>query len=152
MREIRLNDNLQKVVILGKEYVIDINDFESINALTKFKNKYNTAIENDDLLDDCREVIDIVLGKGTYGILFKEKKTMKAYLLVNELANIYLELFNKEEREKQETKAQEEIEKLANLMHGFKDFADTMKYAGNRYGVQQGYVPRRISKKHKNRR
>lgn len=152
MREIKLDDTFQEVSILGKKYIIDINDYDSINCLTRFKNKHITVSDNDELLDDCKEVIDTILGKGVYDDLFKKQKTMKAYLLVNELANIYLELFNKEEREKQETKAQEEIEKLASLMRGFKDFADTMKYAGNRYGVQQGYVPRRASKKYQNRK
>ena len=152
MIEIKLEDTLQDVVIFGKTYTIDINDYESINALTKFKNKYDTAIENDELLEDCEDVIDTILGKGEYQRLFKGKKTMKAYLLVNEIANIYLELFNKEAREKQEAKAEEEIQKLANLMRGFNDFTNTMKYAGNRYGAPQRYVPRKTSKKHKNRR
>lgn len=152
MREIKLNDTFQEVSILDKKYIIDINDYDSINCLTRFKNKHITVGDNDDLLNDCKEVIDTILGKGVYEDLFKGQKTMKAYLLVNELANIYLELFNKEERERQETKSREEMEKLASLMQGFKNFADTMKYAGNRYGAPQRYVPGRTSKKHKNRR
>lgn len=151
MREIKLEDTLQEIVVLGKKYTLDINDFESINAITHFKNKYSTATENDELLEDCEEVIDIVLGEGTYDQLFKDKKTMKAYLLVNELANIYLELFNKEERDKQEAKTKEEIEKLASLIQGFNTFTNTVKYAENKYGMKK-HVSRKSSKKYRNKK
>lgn len=150
-REISLKDTFQVVVIENKSYTIDINDFDSIGVLTRFKEKYDGPVPNDEMLVDCQEVIDTILGKGTYQDIFGQIKTMKAYLLVNELANIYLDLFMKEEREAQEAKQKEEMKKFIEIMSGFDKFAQTMKYAENKYGMKQ-YVSGKPPKKHKNRK
>lgn len=151
MREIKLNDTLQEVSICGQKYTIDINDFDSIGVLTEFKEKYVSPSATDEMLVDCGHVIDTILGEGTYQKLFGTKKTMKAYLLVNELSNIYLDLFMKEERDAQEDKAKKEIERLAELINGFDKFTNTMKYAENKYGMRK-HVSGKPSKKYKNRR
>ena len=151
MREIRLNDTFQEVSVCGNTYMLDINDFNAIDLLTRFKEKYSVPEANEELLDDCRIVIDGILGEGTYAKLFSDKKTMKAYLLVNELAKIYLDLFMKEEREEKEAKAKEEIEKILNVADSLEKFSRTMKYAENKYGMKQ-HVSGKPSKKYKNRR
>lgn len=151
MKEIKLDDMLQEIIICKNSYVLDINDFDSINILTKFKEKHVTPAADDELLGDCKLVIDTVLGNGEYDKLFGNKKTMKAYLLVDELANIYLDLFMKDKRKIQEDKAKEEIEKLSKLLSGFDKFINTMKYAENKYGMRQN-VSGKSSKKYKNRR
>lgn len=154
MREIRLEDTLQEVCICGEKFVLDINDFDSVNVLTEFKEKHASVDAlniSDELLNDCKDVIDTILGKDVYNKLFNEKKTMKAYLLVNELANIYLDLFMKEEREVKETKAKKEIEQILNVASSLNEFSKTMKYAENKYGVKQ-HVSGKSSKKYKNRR
>lgn len=136
-RNITLKDTFQVIVIEGKNYTVDINDFDSVDVLTRFKEKYDGPTPTDEMLDDCKKVIDTILGNGTYQSIFGQTKTMKAYLLVNELANIYLELFMKEEREAQEAKQKEEIEKFIQLMNGFNNFTQTLKYAENKYGMKQ---------------
>ncbi len=151
MREIKLNDRFQEVSICGNNYIIDINDFASVNVLTRFKEEYVSPKADDKMLDDCKHVIDTILGEGTYQKLFNGKKTMKAYLLVNELANIYLDLFMKEEREQQEAKTKEEIEQISQFLNNFDKFSKTLQYAGNKYGMRQ-HVSGNTSKKYKNRR
>lgn len=151
MREIKLNDTFQEVLINGNQYILDINDYESINVLTRFKEKYVSPRADDEMLEDCKNVIDTILGEGTYYNLFSDKKTMKSYLLVNELSNIYLDLFMKEEREAQEAKTKEEIEQISNFLNSFEKFSKTLQYAGNKYGMRQ-HVSGKPSKKYNNRR
>lgn len=151
MKEIRLNDTYQDVEICGNKYQLDINSFDAIDVLSRFKEKYINPEATTGMLDDCKNVIDTILGDGTYKKLFGEEKTMKAYLLVNELANIYLDLFMKEEREKKEAEFLKEAKKVNDLFSGFNQFAKTMQYAENKYGMKQ-HVSRKTSKKYKNRR
>lgn len=154
MIEIKLNDTLQEVSICGQKYTIDINDFDCVKALTAFKEKHvsvDALSITDGLLNDCQEVINTILGKEVYDKLFNGEKTMKAYLLVNELAKIYLDLFMKEEREKKEAKTKKEIEQISKFLNSFEQFSKTMKYAENKYGMKQ-YVSGKPSKKYKNRR
>nr|DAG86840.1 MAG TPA: hypothetical protein [Caudoviricetes sp.] len=154
MREIKLNDTLQEVSICGQKYTIDINDFDCVNALTAFKEKHisvDALSISDELMEDCEHVINTVLGTGVYDKLFSGKKTMKAYLLVNELAKIYLDLFMKEEREEREAKVKEEMEQILNVANSLDKFQKTMKYAENKYGTKQ-HVSGKPSKKYKNRR
>ncbi len=151
MKEIKLNDTFQEISILGNEYVLDINDFDSINILSWFKERHVFPSTSDDILEDCKTVIDTILGEGTYDRLFAGKKTMKAYLLVNEIANIYLDLFMKEERELQEAKTKEEFEQVSKFLDSFDKFSKTLQYANNKYGMRK-HVSGKTSKKFKDRR
>ena len=101
--QLNLGGNIKKLVIDGILFSMDMDDVEVYKALENFKEHYtlNDVSEEecsiDDILDKCKETIDIILGEGTSDRLFN-KKTMKMYLLVNELANVFLENFMKEER------------------------------------------------------
>lgn len=151
MKEIQLKDVRQEIIICGNKYMLDINSFDAIDVLTRFKEKYANPEATLEMLDDCKNVIDTILGDGTYKKLFGEEKTMKAYLLVNELANIYLDLFMKEEREKQETEFLEEAKKVQGILKEFNQFTKVMQYAENKYGMKK-HVSGKSSKKFKNRR
>lgn len=150
MENIVLRDGIKKLVIEDKEYKVDVNDFDSIEKLTDFKDKYEHPRYDQELLDDCKDVIDTILGKGTYDDLFP-KRTMKAYLLVNELANIYIENFAKEEREKQVNQAKEMLADASQLVNTMDKFKNTLDYLQNGYGMRN-YVSKKSSKKHKHKR
>lgn len=146
--DIKLDDNIIDVKIGTHNFKVDINSYEAVECLTKFKEEYNFISQASlEMLESCKKVIDTVLGKGTHDKLFGDKKTMKSYLLVHELANIYLDNFMKEERlksEKESKQVTEIIEKLGN-------FTKTMQYADDKYGMKK-HVSRNTSKRHNDRR
>ena len=150
--DIKLDDVLIDVKIGEYTFKVDINSFEAIECMTRFKEKYVFIPKADlEMLSDCKVVIDTILGEGTHDKLFGSQKTMKTYLLVNELANIYLDNFMKEERERQEFETEEEMRKVNSMLDKFNNFTKTMQYAGNKYGMKN-HVSRNTSNKHKNRR
>ena len=133
-----LSKNVKTIVIDGIRFEMDLDDPDVFKALLEFKENHNdhpANIETDDdgLLDDCADVIDTVLGEGTCSKLFKGPD-MKMYLLVNELAKIYLDNFMKEEREAAEARNKEEMERLKEIINSMTKIADMAKYADNKYG------------------
>ena len=104
-----LGRNIKTLVIGGIKFDLDIDDPEVFKALLEFKEEHvehYAAVETDvdGLLEDCHHVIETCLGEGACDKLFR-KKDMKMYLLVNELAKIYLDNFMKEEREEAEIRS-----------------------------------------------
>lgn len=150
-----INSNIKKIVIDGIVFTMNLDDVETYKALAGFKEKvgFIAEVDNvDDVLEKCEKTIDIALGKGSCERLFNNEKNMKMYLLVNELANVFLENFMKEEREKEEAKTKKELENLNHLFDSMNNLAKTMTYADNRYGNRgmNTYVRnKKPSKKHK---
>lgn len=155
--QIGLVNNIKTLVIDGIRFEMDLDSVDTYKSLTEFKEQfgYIAGTENvDDVLEKCEEVINTVLGDTACARLFK-KKSMKMYLLVNELANIFLENFMKEARENEEARTQKELENLNQLFDGMNNLAKTLAYADNLYGNRgmNGYVRhRKPSKKHKNKK
>lgn len=153
---LNLKSNVKTIVIDGIRFTMDLDDPEVYKALLEFKEEHQSHPANmeddvDGLLEDCATTIDIVLGEGTCDKLFK-KYDMKMYLLVNELANIYLENFMKDEREKAEAKTKKELEGIKEIINGMSEFAKMANYANEKYKKQgmRNYVRNKRSSK-KNR-
>lgn len=155
--QIGLANNIRTLVIDSIRFEMDLDSVETYKALTCFKEQcgYISEVENvDDVLEKCEEVINIVLGKETCSRLFKER-SMKMYLLVNELANIFQENFMKEEREKEEERTRKELENLNQLFDSMNNLTKTIAYADNKYGNRgMNYYARsrKPSKKHKSKK
>ena len=150
-----LKRNVKTLIIDGVKFTMDLDDPEVYKALMEFKEIYNhsASIEDDvdALLEDCRDVIDTVLGDGTCDRMFTQMD-MKMYLLVNELARVYMENFMKEEREQAEAKAKKELEGIKEIINGMSEFAKMANYANEKYRKQgmRNYVRNKRSSK-KNR-
>lgn len=155
--QIGLESNIKTLVIDGIRFEMNLDSVDTYKALSEFKEQfgYIAGAENvDDVLEKCEKVINTVLGDTACDRLFNEK-SMKMYLLVNELANIFLENFMKEEREKEEERTKKELENLNQLFDGMNNLAKTLAYADNRYGNRgmNSYVRNgKPSKKHKNKK
>ena len=153
-----LGRNIKTLVIGGIKFELDIDDPEVFKALLEFKEEHTehyAAVETDvdGLLEDCHHVIETCLGEGACDKLFR-KKDMKMYLLVNELAKIYLDNFMKEEREEAEIRSKKELENIKEIISGMTQFTQMMNYANNKYGKQgmKNYVrSKKPSKKNKHR-
>lgn len=156
-----LNKNVKTIIIDGIRLEMDLDDPGVFKALLEFKEGHNDHPANietdvDGLLEDCANVIDTVLGEGTCSKLFKGPD-MKMYLLVNELAKIYLDNFMKEEREAAEARNKKEMENLKEIINSMTKIADMAKYADNKYGNKnrgmRNYVRnKKSSQKHKNKK
>lgn len=153
-----LNKNIKTLVIDGMKFTMDLDDPEVYKALMEFKEVHDhpASIENDvdALLEDCKYVIDTVLGDGTCDKLFTQMD-MKMYLLVNELARVYMENFMKEEREKAQEKNKKDLENVREIIKGVTEFTQLMKYAENKYkgqGMRKYVRNKRPSKKHKGKK
>lgn len=150
-----LKRNVKTLIIDGVKFTMDLDDPEVYKALMEFKEVHNhpASIEDDidALLEDCRDVIDTVLGDGTCDRMFTQMD-MKMYLLVNELARVYMENFLKEEREQAEAKAKKELEGIKEIINGMSEFAKMANYANGKYRKQgmRNYVRNKRSSK-KNR-
>lgn len=150
-----LKRNVKTLIIDGVKFTMDLDDPEVYKALMEFKEVHNhpASIEDDvdALLEDCRDVIDTVLGDGTCDRMFTQMD-MKMYLLVNELARVYMENFMKEEREQAEAKAKKELEGIKEIINGMSEFAKMANYANEKYRKQgmRNYVRNKRSSK-KNR-
>ena len=150
-----LKRNVKTLIIDGVKFTMDLDDPEVYKALMEFKEVHNhpASIEDDvdALLEDCRDVIDTVLGDGTCDRMFTQMD-MKMYLLVNELARVYMENFMKEEREQAEAKAKKELEGIKEIINGMSEFAKMANYANGKYRKQgmRNYVRNKRSSK-KNR-
>lgn len=150
-----LKRNVKTLIIDGVKFTMDLDDPEVYKALMEFKEIHNhpASIEDDvdALLEDCRDVIDTVLGDGTCDRMFAQMD-MKMYLLVNELARVYMENFMKEEREQAEAKAKKELEGIKEIINGMSEFAKMANYANEKYRKQgmRNYVRNKRSSK-KNR-
>lgn len=150
-----LKRNVKTLIIDGVKFTMDLDDPEVYKALMEFKEIHNhpASIEDDvdALLEDCRDVIDTVLGDGTCDRMFTQMD-MKMYLLVNELARVYMENFMKEEREQAEAKAKKELEGIKEIINGMSEFAKMANYANGKYRKQgmRNYVRNKRSSK-KNR-
>lgn len=150
-----LKRNVKTLIIDGVKFTMDLDDPEVYKALMEFKEVHNhpASIEDDvdALLEDCRDVIDTVLGDGTCDRMFTQMD-MKMYLLVNELARVYMENFLKEEREQAEAKAKKELEGIKEIINGMSEFAKMANYANGKYRKQgmRNYVRNKLSSK-KNR-
>lgn len=153
-----LGRNIKTLVIGGIKFDLDIDDPEVFKALLEFKEEHvehYAAVETDvdGLLEDCHNVIETCLGEGACDKLFR-KKDMKMYLLVNELAKIYLDNFMKEEREEAEIRSKKELENIKEIINGMTQFTQMMNYANNKYRKQgmKNYVRnKKSSKKNKHR-
>lgn len=153
-----LKSNIKTIVIDGIRFEMNLDDPTVYKALFEFKenHEYNPLnVENDvdALLEDCEETIDLVLGKGTCEKLFKARD-MKMYLLVNELANVFLDNFMKDEIEKSKKRNKEEMEQLGKILDSMSNISKMMNYADNKYGKKgmKNYVSKkRTSKKHRNK-
>lgn len=153
-----LKSNIKVIVIDGIRFEMNLDDPEVYKALCEFKeghdyNPLNVENDVDGLLNDCAKTIDTVLGSGTCDKLFKTRD-MKMYLLVNELASVFLENFMKEDREKAEARNKEEMERLEKILNSMSDISKMMSYADNKYGKRgmKKYVSnKRTSKKYKNK-
>lgn len=153
-----LKSNIKVIVIDGIRFEMNLDDPDVYKALCEFKegHEYNPLnVENDvdGLLSDCAKTIDVVLGIGTCDKLFKTRD-MKMYLLVNELANVFLENFMKEEREKAQAKNKDEMERLEKILSSMSDISKMMSYADNKYGKKgmKKYVSnKRATKKRNNK-
>lgn len=154
-----LSKNIKVLSIDGIRFEMNLDDPEVYKALFDFKKNhdYDSMNESDDidlLLNDCESTIDAVLGEGTCNKLFSAKD-MKMYLLVNELANIFLENFMKEEQEKAKARNKEEVEQLEKILDSMSNIAKMMEYADNKYRNRgnNNYVPnRRANRKHKGKK
>lgn len=154
-----LKKNIKTLVIDGIRFEMDLDDPDVFKALLEFKEEHDHPAEVetdvDGLLEDCADVIDTVLGQETCDKLFKGPD-MKMYLLVNELARVYLENFMKEEREEAEARNKKEMENLKEIINSMTKIADMAKYADNKYGNKnrdnRNYVRnKKSSKKNRNK-
>lgn len=112
-------DTIKEVEVNGQPFKIDLSSVDNINALIDFREKYKFIRKLDKKwLNDCKKVINKILGDGAYDKLF-EKDSIHAYFLVIKLCEIYFD-----EADKYVTdNTTEEIAKLKELADVLGDVA-----------------------------
>lgn len=151
--------NIKTINIGGHLFQMNLDDPEVYKALYEFKEEHVSiqAVQEDvdGLLEDCAEVIDIVLGEGTVDKVIPERD-MKLYLLVNELASIFMDFFMKEERDKAKAKQDKELAGIKEIINGIDTFNKMMSYADSKYmnnrKARRNVSKSKSSKKHKGRK
>lgn len=152
--EIKLQTtNIKHLDIEGNKYDCDCNSLKAMESIDSFEKKYREGQITFDqqLLDDCKAVIDTVLGEKAWNELFGDSVTSLApYYLVLNLNRIYASEFMKEEKAKQEEESKKAMEEAKGFIDSVKDFSKTVDYAQKKYGGYNAMAnKRRPSKKRK---
>lgn len=154
--EIKLQkQNIKNLDIDGKHYTCDCNDLESMEAINQFAEKYKEGQISfgKELLDDCQNVIDAVLGLEAWNELFGDTESSLApYYLCLELNHIYSDEFMKDEKERQKVEQEQAMAEAKEVFRNMKEFANTVEYTNRKYGGNNAMAnKKRTSKNHRNR-
>lgn len=137
--EIQLQENTLDVVIGSKKYVVDVDALALHQEIAKFMGMYQgNRIISDVFLEDCKHLVDCILGKGTYDTLFTGKD-LKPYYVILQLVEAIEEktkqsmLTDSMIKRQEETK--QELQNIQDIMNGFQKFSEQMEYVENKYGA-----------------
>lgn len=137
--EIQLYDNTLEVIIGNKKYMVDADSLETHKEIASFMANYQgNRIVDDTFLEDCKHVLDVILGKGTYDTLFTGKD-LKPYYVILQL----IEAIEEKTKDsmvtdamiKRQEKAKEELQNMQNIMTSFQKFSEQMEYVESKYGA-----------------
>lgn len=152
--EIQVQENIIDVSIAGKQFMIDADAIVIHEAIDEFTNKYRGKREiSESFLQDCKQVMDVILGKGAYDSLFTGKDLKPYYVLlqlietIEEKTNTHLFTNSMKKREQE---AKEELQNLQEIMQGFQKFSEQMEYVENKYGANS-YVANKKKTSNKRR-
>lgn len=94
---VKLESGLRTLIIDGCSFECDVHDLNAITVLWQFSQKYSRySTLTEELLQECHDVLDAVLGPEAYAAIFKEAADMRAYYLVLQLVGLYQEEFQKQ--------------------------------------------------------
>lgn len=162
MIQIEINNNTFEVEIKGNIFTVDADKIENHEAIDYMIKKYRgNRLVTETFIEDCKETIDIILGKGAYKKLFDVDDLKPYYVilaLAEEIQSRVQEASTTKKQKELLAKREKELQNLANLSKEITNINKQMQYAKNNYGMKQ-YVNsngRRSSnnnrsKKHKNK-
>lgn len=144
-------EGLINLKINNIDFQVDSSDIECINALDAFNAKYNGMLDlqlSKQLIAECKDLINKILGEKAYDKLFK-KDTLKAYVLCFELINAFQVGITDIYSKSLENKAKRMNEMVHNLNQIQKQ-AEKVEEVKRKYGIQHR-KPKRSSQKNKNK-
>lgn len=155
--EIKLQkQNIKNLLIEGKNFCCDCNSLKSVEAVNRFAETYRTGNISfgDELLSDCKLLVNDVLGDEAWNELFDENENSLApYYLCLELVRIYSDEFMKDEKERQKKESDKAMSEAKEVMGNLQEFAKTVEYTNKKYGGSNAMVnSKRTAKKHRNKR
>lgn len=146
MIEIELHENLIPVKIGEYNFLMNADSIEAHIALSDFmeKNKGNRILSSE-FIEECRTMINTLLGEDAYDKLFHEDD-MKAYYLIIQLAEELYQRFEENAtthkmKEKKET-IKKELNDVKEIVEGFTQFTKQLDYTSNKYG-KKNYVAKK---------
>lgn len=156
MEEIKFSENVTSVKINNILFEIDCDSIENHQCASDFLERYKgNRLITENFINDCKYVIDVLLGEGSYKRLFV-KDDLKPYYTILRLFEILNEKFEDQAitekmREKQEN-IKQESENLKSIVKSMGQFSQQLNHVEGKYGMQAMAQQRRTPKKHKNKR
>lgn len=142
--------NIKPIKIEGATYSVDCNDLDTITAFDNFmeKQKAYTKLSKDTMINDCKELLDIVC-PGMWDALFDDnEKSMAPYYLCLDLKDIVMGEFLKDKRQEEEKESQEVIDQFHDLADSMESINRSFDKASGKYGAFNDVAKkRRPSKK-----
>lgn len=139
MKEIKLEkEGLIPVNINDIDFEVDTMNLDHIEALINFSIKYGEKIDvkmGKRLINTCKELIDTVLGEGSYDRLFTEP-SLKAYILCFELINVFgLGLTDLYSKTLKDTALK--VDKVTQELNDIVEQVDKIEAVKSKYGIKQ---------------
>ena len=150
--DINLGSGIKQLSIEGKPYTIDLYDLNTLNALDQFiiRRENGEITADEEMLKECKEVIDIMLGDGAYDDLFGDEKSIRPLKLIVQLKELYIQQVNEEELKEANEREEQGVEKIKEMTDILRDWNKQVNYTQNMYGNVVN--KRRASKGNRNRR
>ena len=135
--ELKLQKQLFKdIEIDGHEFRVDVKDTSKIEALENWATKQGSLSKfGKESLEDCPDLINLILGSGAFERLFKGYEESSAqYELCFTLHNIFQEEFLKDQQAKVAEEENKNMDKIERFCESMDKFNKTIEYADKRYG------------------
>lgn len=152
--KIELKENIIPIEISGETFRIDADDVSKHVILDEYIQSYKgKRIMTEDFSNDCKRVIDTLLGDGAYAKLFC-KDDLKPYYVILQIADALSDAFedcaitDKMRMEKATT--EQELQKVHDILQGMSEFNDQLNYTNKKYGAKHVVNQKRTTKKNKN--
>ena len=153
---ITLTEHIIPVEISGIRFQMDGDNIELHQAISDFIDNYRgNRVLSDEFVKDCKETIDILLGKGAYQKLFV-KDDLKPYYVILQLAEALSECIKDasttEQMKKRKETAEKELKAVQGILEGAEKFGKQMAYAERKYGKNHVASKRGFTKNRKGKR
>lgn len=152
MMDINFSENFIPIKICDNNFLINGDDLKIHQVLSDFIEKYKgNRFLTTNFIDDCRSVINTILGDDAYQKIFTTDDLKPYYLILrlNELVqDNFIKAATTEKMIDDRNKTASEMHNVQTLLKDFSEFTKQMNYAESKYGFSDVVNKKRSSKKY----